>query len=181
MKGLEHRYSPSLMAPTLILAALVCLISAWVVPVVRGKIFFIFPVHQTMLDVLSQLIADGDHLVAGILLAFAFVVPAMKLMIMLLCWVWLRIGLRLPEAVLNLVDAIGRWAMLDVFVAALFVVTLKLKGVPGQATTGTAITLLVLAFAFSTAASWLLKRGSAKRAAQLSTACCERKEPTFSP
>lgn len=54
----------------------------------------------------------------------------MKLMIMLLCWVWLRIGLRLPGAVLNLVDAIGRWAMLDVFVAALFVVTLKLKGVP---------------------------------------------------
>lgn len=58
VKGLEHRYSPNLMAPTLILAALVSLISAWAVPVVRGKIFFIFAVHQTMLDVLGQLIAD---------------------------------------------------------------------------------------------------------------------------
>lgn len=149
---------PGPLAPFLILVALACLAGAWVVPVMQGTALFFFSVSKNMLDVLRMLVDDGDYLVAGILVAFALVVPALKLILMLLCWTWLRSGWPLPRAVLKLLELIGRWAMLDIFVAALVVTAVKLDGTPVKATTGTAVTLLVGAFVCSSLASWRLKR-----------------------
>lgn len=175
----RSRRRPGPVAPLLILAALASLLGAWTVPVMQGTALFFLPVSKNMLDVLTSLIADGDHLVATILIAFALVIPALKLILMLLCWVLLRFGIGFVRGMLKLLEAMGRWAMLDIFLAALLVTAFKLEGTPVKATTGAAITLLAVAFLCSALAGWLLKRSIARSMSAATTASRLRIEPTF--
>lgn len=165
MKKVERNHRPGLSIPVLVVGAAGCLIGAWAVPVMQGTVLFTLPMQYRLLDVLHKLADDGDYLVACILLLFALVVPLCKLAIMLVYWAWLQVGLRLPVAALKPLDMIGRWAMLDIFIAAIVVSAMKLERIPGRATTGTAVTLLVATFLLSMAASWLLKRACRRRGA----------------
>ncbi len=158
MKRVERSRRPGLSIPILVVGAAGCLVGAWAVPVMQARVLIFFNKQYSLLDVLHQLVDDGDYTVAGILLLFALVVPLCKLAAMLAYWAWLRLGLRLPPAALKPLDAIGRWAMLDIFIAAIVVAGMKLDKYPARMTTGTAVTLLVAAFLLSMAASWLLKR-----------------------
>lgn len=158
MKRVDHKFRPGFLIPVMILESAGCLVGAWAVPVMEAKLLFFFNEQVRLVDVLRMLVNDGDYMVAGILLLFALVVPICKLALMLAYWAWLRLGLRLSAAALKPLDAIGRWAMLDIFVAAIVVAGMKLDKYPARMTTGTAVTLLVAAFVLSIVASWLLKR-----------------------
>lgn len=158
MKRVDYKFRPGSLIPVMILGSAGCLVGAWAVPVMEAKLLFFFSEQVRLVDVLRMLVDDGDYMVAGILLLFALVVPLCKLALMLAYWAWLRLGLRLSAAALKPLDAIGRWAMLDIFVAAIVVAGVKLDKLPARVTTGTAVTLLVAAFVLSIAASWLLKR-----------------------
>lgn len=141
---------------------LACLAAAWFVPAVEGRVLFIFTTTQHLADVVLGLAADGDVVLALVVLVFALVLPAAKLL--LLVWAHRRLarGLAPPPALLRLLDAVGKWSMLDVLVAALAITTMKAQGVPFTGTTGPAILLLALTCGLTAAAGWGLRRDATR-------------------
>src|SRR3546814_17030987 len=53
--------------------------------------------------------------------------PVCKLAVAWLAWAWLRVDDARVRRLLGWIEAIGRWSMLDVFVAAMLVVVIKLS------------------------------------------------------
>lgn len=76
-----------------------------------------------MLAGLDALRAAGDWLLFALIFAFSVLLPYAKLA--LLAWVWRRGRPSGSHRALELVEALGRWSLLDVLVVALAVVTLR--------------------------------------------------------
>jgi paraquat-inducible protein A len=69
---------------------------------------------------------------------FSIVVPAAKIVALLVAWLRLRRGASVPSRLLRIVDGLGRWSLLDVLIVALVIVLLK-SGSFTDATTAPAI------------------------------------------
>lgn len=107
------------------LTALGLLLAGWTMPLMTVNKLAFFDERVSLLDTVVTLWREGDWLLFGVVALFAIAFPFAKLLAALV--VLTRVDARqpgLPKA-LDLLDWLGRWSMLDVFVAALLVVAIK--------------------------------------------------------
>lgn len=121
-----------------------------VLPIVETKLLGLFAKQHSLLGFGLGLASKGDLLLAVIVLNFSVVLPIAKL-----ATVWrLHAGqLSLNSRRLHLLEAIAKWSMLDVFVVALLIFSVKASGLatalamPGLWTFAAAIVLGMVASA----------------------------------
>jgi paraquat-inducible protein A len=111
--------------PLALAAALGLLVAGWSVPLMTVSQLVLFEERVALLDAAVVLYRDGEWLLFAAIALFALAFPLIKLAVALV--VLLALDARRPRLAraLDLLDWLGRWSMLDVFVAALLVVGVK--------------------------------------------------------
>lgn len=71
----------------------------------------------------------GELFLFLILFIFTLVFPFVKINSMLALWLWPRLGQEQARSLFHFVSNLGKWSMLDVFVMAILVLTIKSTGV----------------------------------------------------
>ena len=111
-----------------ILAALALFGVGLFAPLLTLEKFFVFSSTVSLYLALQQLLAEGQWLLFALLTGFSVMLPLGKLGLLL--WVW-NTGMSEPALarIMRWVAHYGKWSMLDVFVVAVLVVSVKLGAI----------------------------------------------------
>jgi len=128
-------------------------------PIVRVTKFYFLTGEYSLIAMVGALMSDGEIFLGLVIGAFTIVLPAAKLALLAaICW--RRPGARAggrADPWLDRVQAIGKWSMLDVFVLALVVFTIKAQSF-AEATALPAVYFFAGAVALTAYAAWRLGR-----------------------
>jgi paraquat-inducible protein A len=94
-------------------------------PVLTVTQFFVFEDAFSLLGAAATLFAEGEFLIGLIVAVFTLILPPAKLILGFSVWRWADAEGRVAGRAVALLEAIGRWAMMDVLILAIVVVTLK--------------------------------------------------------
>ena len=111
----------------LLLAAALALLAGWLLPVMTVRTLLVFYDEVSILTGAYRLLESGDYLIFLVIVLFTVVLPVGKLAIAYVAWAWLNVTEARVQRALGWIETLGRWSMLDVFVAALLVVVIKLS------------------------------------------------------
>lgn len=111
----------------LLLAAALALLAGWLLPVMTVRTLFVFYDEVSILTGALRLLESGDYAIFVLIVLFTVVLPVGKLAVAWLAWAWLSVDDLRVRRLLGWIETIGRWSMLDVFVAAMLVVVIKLS------------------------------------------------------
>lgn len=111
----------------LILAAAVALLAGWLLPVMTVRTLLVFYDEVSILTGAYRLLESGDYLIFLVIVVFTVILPVGKLVFAYVAWAWLNVTEAKVQRALGWIETLGRWSMLDVFVAALLVVVIKLS------------------------------------------------------
>lgn len=145
----------------LLAAAAVCLGMGVSWPILRASRFVVFSRPFSLLDGVWALLAGGDWLLATIIVAFSIVFPLLKIGALAILWIHLRRGARPSRYLIAAVENFGKWSMLDVFIVALIVFTLK-EGSFTNVSTAPALYLFIAAFLLTAYSSRTIARDARK-------------------
>jgi paraquat-inducible protein A len=109
----------------LLIAALACLVAGLTLPIMEVRNFWVFRGSYSIVDGIVVLIEQGDVLIAAVVAVFSVLLPTVKIVGLLALWRAVRRGTHLSSRLPALLEAIGKWSMLDVFVVALIVFAAK--------------------------------------------------------
>lgn len=118
---------PDRLLGLLLLAAAVSLLAGWLLPVMTVRTLLVFYDEVSILTGAFRLLESGDVALFLVIVLFTVVLPVGKLTVAWLAWAWLRVDDARVRRLLGWIETIGRWSMLDVFVAAMLVVVIKLS------------------------------------------------------
>ena len=146
------------------LAALILYVPANVFPILRMNYYGAHS-ESTIWDGCATLFRDGEWLVAAIVFFCSIVIPLSKLLGLLLLVVTTRMGYaqhrRARNAVYRVIEVVGPWAMLDVFLLAVLVALVKFGDVatvvPGPgllAFTGVVVLTILASSSFDQKMIW---------------------------
>ena len=155
------RYLASWQVPLVLATAAACLTAGVTWPILRASRFVVFTRSLSMLDGVQALLASGDWLIATIIVAFSIVFPLLKIGALALLWARLQRGAPPQRRLIAAVESFGKWSMLDVFVIALIIFTLK-AGSFTDASTAPALYLFIAAFLLTAYGSRTIARGARK-------------------
>ena len=117
------------LSAALAVAALILYVPANIYPILRMHFYGAYT-ESTVWDGVVSLAETGQYFVALIVLLASIVIPVFKLIALLYLVVSARFGLgrrlRGRTRIYRLVDVVGPWAMLDVFLLAVLVALVKL-------------------------------------------------------
>jgi paraquat-inducible protein A len=147
--------------PVALVIAAACLLAGVTWPILRASRFMIFTRPISMLDGVRALLASGDWLFAAIIVAFSIVFPLLKIGALAILWAQLQRGSSPPRHLIAAVEGFGKWSMLDVFVIALIIFTLK-AGSFTNVSTAPALYLFIGAFLLTAYASRTIAREARK-------------------
>jgi paraquat-inducible protein A len=126
--GLAARASglDRLLGPLIALAG-VLLVAGWLLPIMTVERFVFLSQRVSILDGAAELWEAGRYGLFAILVGFSIAFPAFKLIVA--GYLWFAGGLTdaARRRLLGVLDALGRWSMLDVFVVAVIVVAAQLS------------------------------------------------------
>lgn len=106
----------------LVLVSLALLFAGAVTPLLTTERFYFFSNTFTLASGLRQLVANDEFLIATVVGLFSLCVPVVKAVVL-----WAAAGRQGSHGpLLTLADRFGKWSMLEVFIAALVIVALKL-------------------------------------------------------
>jgi paraquat-inducible protein A len=108
--------------------AMVCLAAGLLLPIITLEKFFLVRNRVSIIEGTWRLLEQGQLMLFVIIVTFSIVLPVLKLVVILRVLMGRRQGPRLRSS-LSLVHRFGRWSMLDVFVVALLVVSVKLGAI----------------------------------------------------
>ena len=112
------------------LAALVLYVPANIFPILKLTLYGATS-DNTVFDGVRIFYQDGDYFMACVVLMASIIIPLLKLsgLFILVITVKFRMarGRRLRTWLYRLIDGIGKWAMLDVFVLSIWVALVKLN------------------------------------------------------
>jgi paraquat-inducible protein A len=148
----------------LTIAALVLYIPANIYPILRMNLYGTYS-ENTIWDGIVSLMQYNEYLVAAIVFLASIVVPLLKLLGLLFLVASVHWGqgrrLRARTHIYQFIDAIGPWAMLDVFLLAILVALVKLgdlgKVIPGPgliAFTGVVVLTMLASQSFDPKLIW---------------------------
>jgi paraquat-inducible protein A len=125
-----------LVTALVLLVAATALLLGLSLPILHVRWLLIFNERVSILGGIRALIENGEVLLALVLFAFSVALPFAKIVLLFALWAALRRGRQPPARLLALLAAIGRWAMLDVFVVALVILALKAEPLADAETAG---------------------------------------------
>ncbi len=106
----------------LILASLTLLVTGAVAPLITTEQFYFFSNTFSLISGLGQLAANDQFLIAAVIVLFSLCIPVLKAVV-----IWIAAsGHASSRPLLLLADRLGKWSMLEVFIAALLIIALKL-------------------------------------------------------
>jgi paraquat-inducible protein A len=106
----------------LVVASLTLLITGAVTPLLTTERFYFFSNTFSLASGLRQLVANDQVLIAAVVALFSLCVPVVKAVV-----IWIAASPHAPRSLwLVMADRFGKWSMLEVFIAALLIVALKL-------------------------------------------------------
>lgn len=149
--------------PLLLMAALACLVAGLTLPVMEVRHFWVFRGSYSIFDGILLLLHEGDILIASVITAFSIVVPALKIMVLLGVWQGMRRGRPVSGRLMAVLETIGKWSMLDVFVVALLVFSAKASTFV-DATVQTAVVPFMASIFLTIYCTRRIRRGLAARA-----------------
>jgi paraquat-inducible protein A len=122
------------LVPVALIAALALLCAGLWFPVMTVQSFFVFSSGFSILESIRALYEAQEYLLFAAVLLFSVVFPIFKLATCLAIW-WLAeidgaASCRLAAAI----DQLGRWSMLDVFLLAILLVTVRTASLGGAST-----------------------------------------------
>lgn len=144
--------------PLLLMCALVCLVVGLVTPIMEVRNLWVFHGAYSIVDGVLILIDQGDLVIAAILAAFSILLPIGKILVLMVLWRRLRLGVPKSSRLPALLETIGKWSMLDVFVVALVVVIAKTSFV-ADASFGSAIGPFIAAIVLTVYCARIVRQG----------------------
>lgn len=120
-----HSRGPDRLLGGALWLAMGLLAAGLVLPSFSVRWLFVVEDKLSFLQSLLLLIKDGEYLLCGVLFAFTALFPFGKLITAAWLWRFTDVASARLRRVLGWLDALGRWSMLDVFVVALVVVSVK--------------------------------------------------------
>ncbi|NIA70472.1 paraquat-inducible protein A [Pelagibius litoralis] len=111
----------------LILAAAAALLAGWLLPVMTVRTLLVFYDEVSIMTGAFRLLDSGDYVLFLVIVLFTVVLPVGKLLLAYVAWSRLNVEDPRVRRALGWIETLGRWSMLDVFVAALLVVVIKLS------------------------------------------------------
>ena len=115
--------SKHLFVNLLLILALLCFAIGIYLPVFTLTKLLVFNNTVSILSGLWQLVAEGQYLIFILIFSFSILLPITKLSILAFAW---NSHKSTHHKKLQWLEKVGRWSMLDVFVVALLIVTVKL-------------------------------------------------------
>ena len=94
-------------------------------PVIHVNRLFIFSDSFSIIEAVGQLAEAGHYFLAVVIFLFSVVVPVFKIATAYRAWRSLEVGGDGFGRVVALLELIGKWSMLDVFIVAVIVVSAK--------------------------------------------------------
>ena len=100
-------------------------------PLISISEFYIFSETLTFYSIMRTLFYGGEWLLFLAVFIFAFVLPSIKYIVLLMYGIKHKL---LSNKKLILLEAISKWAMLDVFIIAILIATIKIKSLTAAQT-----------------------------------------------
>lgn len=155
------RLSVRLGAAAVLVVALGLLFWGLTLPILTLSKFWIFDNEVSIVSAIKSLYGAGEIFLATVLLLFSVVFPIGKNLAMLAVFIkGDRLG-RLSRRLLHVAAALGKWSMLDVFIVAILVASVKL-GILAHASVMSALYFfaasVILTNLLSTSLDWWLRR-----------------------
>lgn len=129
MRHLNH------LVAVLIWAALGLLLTGLTTPILSVEKFWFFRNEVSMWSGMQALFAQGEVLLGGVILVFALVFPVAKNLLLLAVLHGLAPFREYGGRIAHWLAILGKWSMLDVFIVAIVVTSVKL-GALAEARTG---------------------------------------------
>lgn len=121
-----HHPVQGVLVNLLLLAALGLLIAGLRLPLITLEKFYFFSNTVSLWSALQQLRAEGEWGLFVLIGLFSVVFPVIKILLLALVWNFGSEGSRTHRRHLKWLAEYSKWSMLDVFVVALLVVSVKL-------------------------------------------------------
>lgn len=113
----------------MLVSALACFIAGIFLPFTSVTKLWLFQNQISVYHGLIILWQAGELFLFLILFVFTICFPFVKLTAMLVLWLYPRVGAAHARTMFHFVSNMGKWSMLDVFVVAILVLTIKSSGV----------------------------------------------------
>jgi len=123
---MKMHYLQKLSLNILIVVSLILLAIGVFAPLMTLKQFFIFENQLSLFSGLIELIAQKEWLLFIIIFSFSIIFPIVKILFLFLVLNAGTKGKPHRKKIMNWLAHIGKWSMLDVFVVALLLVSIKL-------------------------------------------------------
>jgi paraquat-inducible protein A len=145
------------LVPLILIAAAACLMIGLSRPIMHVRWLVVFDAPVSVLGGIRALLDNGDLLLAVVLFAFSVAFPLLEIVLLLAIWLTLRRGRRPPAGLLAILQGLGRWSMLDVFVLALVIFAIKAQPL-ADARTAEALLPFLAAIALTAYGANVVKR-----------------------
>ena len=109
----------------MIVGAVACLVLGLTMPVVELTYFYVWTDRHSFISIVRALYAEQELFLAGILVVFSMLFPAIKLVYLLVAYTCMAAGEGTRQRMLNRMSWLGKWSMLDVLVLALVIFYVK--------------------------------------------------------
>ena len=113
----------------MLLLAMACFVAGIFLPFTSVTKLWLFQNQISVYHGLIILWQAGELFLFLILFVFTICFPFVKLNAMLVLWLYPRVGTEHARNLFHFVSNMGKWSMLDVFVVAILVLTIKSSGV----------------------------------------------------
>ena len=113
----------------MLLAAMACFVAGIFLPFTSVTKLWLFQNQISVYHGLIILWQAGELFLFLILFVFTICFPLVKLTAMLTLWLCPRVGAGHARNMFHFVSNMGKWSMLDVFVVAILVLTIKSSGI----------------------------------------------------
>jgi len=108
----------------MIIGATACLVLGLTLPVLQLTYFYVWSDTHSFVSIVRALYAEQELFLAGVLVVFSMLFPAIKLLYLIVAYTTMAAG-GARRRVLNRMSWLGKWSMLDVLVLALVIFYVK--------------------------------------------------------
>ncbi|APS82112.1 paraquat-inducible A family protein [Piscirickettsia salmonis] len=113
-----------LIITVLLLSSVIALVYGAFMPLISVEKLWLFENTVSLVSSIVTLFKSGNVFLGIIIALFSLVLPLVKLILLMYIWFWG--SLATSQRWLNWLGHLGKWSMLDVFIVAVMVVTVKL-------------------------------------------------------
>ena len=109
----------------MIIGATGSLVLGLTLPVIELTYFYVWSDTHSFISIVRALYAEQELFLAGVLVLFSMLFPAIKLLYLLVAYTTMATGAGARQRMLNRMSWLGKWSMLDVLVLALVIFYVK--------------------------------------------------------